>query len=340
MARFHTEELATPSPPRTPPVLHLTKRGRRLALLLLAAIPAAIGAPAIARISLTQLSGTLARAPERIAELPLEAGVAAVAATGRHLGFDTNIYPGDRAMRAWHADGSPYEWVGYYLPAPCHKDDSWSGKRETLASMGWGLAVIYVGQQTWDGVRGPSARVVARARRNGTLECHRTLLSAAQGRAEADDAVARTIGEGFDEGTTIFLDIEYMDIVSPRMREYYRAWVARVLADGRFRPGVYVHTRNAQRIHDDVRDVFSLMGVDAEPAFWVASGRGFDTDKHPTDVGHVFADAWQGVLDVVQTWNGVTLPIDVNVAAVPSPSDSRYAAWTVLESAGDVVAGD
>ena len=308
----------------------LTNRGRRLALFLLAAIPAAIGAPAIARLDPGRIPALLAGAPGAIAELPLETGGAVVAAaTGRHLGFDTNIYPGDRAMRAWQDEGSPYEWVGYYLPAPCHRDDSWSGKRETLTSMGWGLAVIYVGQQTWDGIPGPSAKAVAAARRRGTLECHRSLLSAQQGRDEADDAVARTVAEGFAAGTTIFLDIEYMDVVSPRMREYYRAWVARVLADGRFRPGVYAHTRNAARIHADVRDVFSLMGVDAEPAFWIASGRDFDTDKHPTDVGHAFAHAWQGVLDIVQTWNGVTLPIDVNVAAVPSPSDHRYAEWKV-----------
>jgi hypothetical protein len=29
---------------------------------------------------------------------------------------------------------------------------------------------------------------------------------------------------------------------------------------------------------------------------------------------------WQGVLDVVQEWKGFKLPIDVNVAHVPSPS--------------------
>ena len=51
-------------------------------------------------------------------------------------------------MRAWKRDGT-YEWVGYYLPAPCHKDDSWSGRRQHLIDNGWGLAVIYVGQQTW-----------------------------------------------------------------------------------------------------------------------------------------------------------------------------------------------
>ena len=69
--------------------------------------------------------------------------------TGRHLGFDTYAYPGDEVMRAWRSD-APYEWVGYYLPAPCHEGKTWMGKRERLADMGWGMAVIYVGQQTWD----------------------------------------------------------------------------------------------------------------------------------------------------------------------------------------------
>lgn len=69
---------------------------------------------------------------------------------GKNMGFDTHTYPGDRTMAAWKAaPGAPYRWVGYYLPAPCHKDESWSGKRQTLVDMGWGLAVVYVGQQTW-----------------------------------------------------------------------------------------------------------------------------------------------------------------------------------------------
>ena len=47
---------------------------------------------------------------------------------GKHLGFDTHTYPGDKTMRAWiNAPGAPYRWVGYYLPSPCHKDKSWTG---------------------------------------------------------------------------------------------------------------------------------------------------------------------------------------------------------------------
>ncbi|HYH79534.1 MAG TPA: hypothetical protein VEX86_07045, partial [Longimicrobium sp.] len=52
-------------------------------------------------------------------------GPAPRAAAG-FAGFDTGIYPGDAVMRAWR-QASPYVWVGYYLPAPCHRDPSWSG---------------------------------------------------------------------------------------------------------------------------------------------------------------------------------------------------------------------
>ncbi|HXJ38646.1 MAG TPA: hypothetical protein VNH18_05170, partial [Bryobacteraceae bacterium] len=78
---------------------------------------------------------------------------------GPHLGFDTFAYPGDDAMHAWLTADKPYRWVGYYLSAPCHSDSSWEGKRETLSDMGWGMAVIYVGQQTWGRTPGQKVAV-------------------------------------------------------------------------------------------------------------------------------------------------------------------------------------
>ena len=101
--------------------------------------------------------------PLSVATGDIAAAVQAVssAAAGRHLGFDTSKYPGDEAMKAWREDGS-YEWVGYYLPAPCHRDTTWSGKREALAAEGWGLAVVYVGQQTWGKTPGKAEVVTDR----------------------------------------------------------------------------------------------------------------------------------------------------------------------------------
>ncbi|HZI41708.1 MAG TPA: glycoside hydrolase domain-containing protein [Gemmatimonadaceae bacterium] len=274
------------------------------------------------------------------------------AASGGHLGFDTSKYPGDDAMQAWRDDGS-YEWVGYYLPsAPCHRDASWSGKRAELSQMGWGLAVVYVGQQTWGKTPGKAEvvtkyvkhrvrqvtkrnghsvvrsvtkrvpmKVVVQPRAEPGSSCSTHFVSAARGKSEADDAIARTQAEGFPRGTVIFLDVEHMSVVPKAMRDYYKEWTARVLADGRYRPGFYAHTANAAMLYDDVKGVYDSLNVSGEPPFWVAGNTAeFAPGKAPTDVGHAFAAVWQGVLDHVEERNGHRLPIDVSVAATASPS--------------------
>jgi len=298
---------------------------------------------------LQELSNPLAYASNEIANA---ADAVESAASGRHLGFDTSKYPGDDAMQAWRDDGS-YEWVGYYLPsAPCHRDTSWSGKRETLSQMGWGLAVVYVGQQTWGRTPGKAVLVTkyvkhrvrhVRTRHGKRVVTYTTkrvpvkvlvqpraepgssysteFVSDARGRADADDAIARTQAEGFQRGTVIFLDVEHMSNVPRAMRDYYQEWTARVIADGRYRPGFYAHTANAAMIYADVKAVYDSLNMAEEPPFWVAGNTAeFAPGKAPTDVGHAFAAVWQGVLDQVEERNGHKLPIDVSIAATPSPS--------------------
>ena len=319
-------------------------------MLAIAAVAASLEAPRLAK-------GSLSHAAESLADVPgaIDDAVVQLAANvnGSYLGFDTNIYPGDAAMNAWKKSGE-YEWVGYYLPAPCHKDESWSGKRARLVDNGWGLAVIYVGQQTWGQTRGivpvtakagKSARRTASASKKSKqsqagrraramarkstkpvatsgARCSALFVNAQQATVDARDAIARTTREGFPSGTVVFLDIERMEVVPQRMRDYYRTWTKAVLADGRYRPGIYVHTKNAATIYDDVKDVYQRAGLESDPPFWVAGSRGFSPESAPTDVGHSFASAWQGVLDVVRTHNGVRLPIDISVASVPSPSSA------------------
>jgi hypothetical protein len=300
------------------------------------------------RASVAQASAQVALAAAAITGQ--QAQLASQVAGAPYLGFDTGEYPGDAAMRAWRTGDSPYSWTGYYLPSPCHQDDGWSGKRERLTSMGYGLAVLYVGQQTWG--RKPGAphfervkvpkRVTTyvgkgRHRRKVRRTVMRTVLrkapppskdatcsadfvSGPRGMKDGVDATQRTAREGFPRGTTIFLDLERMDVLHQRMRDYYSAWVRAVLDDGRYVPGIYVHTFNANTVHDDVKAVYRSAGFEGEPPFWIAKGQGFDVTKHPTETGHTFAAIWQGILDVTQTWNGHEIPIDVNVASLPSPS--------------------
>ena len=244
-------------------------------------------------------------------------------AAGRHLGFDTHHFPGEAALRTWKTSGAPYEWVGYYLPSPCHRDRSWSGRRPLLDSLGLGTAVIYVGQQTWGRVPHPGSRGAEAAQRRG-LFCNADYVTGGRGAADGDAAVRVAAAEGFARGTIVFLDIERMERMPDGMRDYYHAWAGRVLADGRFRPGVYVHAHNAPVVHADLAAQYAQAGLTIEPPVWVASGHGFAPDKFPRDVGQAFAGVWQGVLDVIENHGGVRLPIDVNVASVSSPS-AQYA---------------
>lgn len=320
-------------------------------LLAAAAISASIEAPRVAREPLTIAAAELTAAPSAIdsavTTAASNASNASNAASGAkdgesHLGFDTNVYPGDGAMDAWQRSGL-YDWVGYYLKGACHSDGSWAGKRARLTNNGWGLAVIYVGQQTWGKqldpvkttkvvtIRSKHSKRVKHVTRTMTRKskvpvatasdgCSASFVNAAQGRIDARDAIAKSAHEHFPRGTTIFLDVEYMKSVPQRMRDYYRAWTKTLLADGRYRPGIYAHTRNAATIYDDVSDVYDDAHVSGDPAFWIAGTDGFSIESLPTEVGHEFATAWQGMLDVVRTHNGVKLPIDISVASVASPS--------------------
>lgn len=230
-----------------------------------------------------------------------------------HPGFDAAVYPGEAAMRAWR-ESSPYRWVGYYLPAPCHRDASFSGARAALERMGWGMAVLYVGQQAFEGAAPPDT---ASGR---PIVCSRTLLTPERGVADARDAVTRTRGEGFAAGSVIFLDVERMRTVPDSMLAYYDAWIGEVLRDGSYLPGTYAHQANAAQLHAAARAAYERVGRTETPPFWVAGGTGFALDQPPYAVGLPYARVWQGVLDADRTWGDVSLRVDENVSDRPNPS--------------------
>ena len=250
-------------------------------------------------------------------------------------GFDISHYPGDAALAAWKFPASPYHWVGYYLYAPCHRDSTWMGSYGKVKAMGWGTAVLYVGQQDWSMI--PSAMLrarssVARPDFDRTMAsaastaptCSASLLTDAQGTSEAADAVAKTAGEGVPSGSAIFLDVEYVSSVSPELLTYVSAWIAGVLADGRFEPAIYCAKANADAIYAAAIAAYATAGREDTPRFWIASTRGFAITNKPSDVGLEYANVWQGILDVSETWGGFTNRIDVNVADSPSPSQIEW----------------
>lgn len=228
-------------------------------------------------------------------------------------GFDTGIYPGDATLRIWREE-APYRWIGFYLPAPCHRETSWAGKRDRLIAMGYGIAVLYVGQQAFEG------SAPADAASGGPIICSRTLLSEARGRQDARDAAGRAEREGFPHGSVIFQDIENMLVIPDSMRSYYSGWQQEMLADGRYLPGTYAHHLNAVALLPLAEAAYREAGRTVTPPFWVAGGSDFSLDQPAWSIGLPFVRIWQGVLDVNRSWGGQTLRIDENVATSPSPS--------------------
>ncbi len=183
--------------------------------------------------------------------------------------------------------------------------------------MGWGLAAIYVGQQDWASMPALADRVEL----IDAITCSATLLSTAQGTSEAADAVAAMRANGFPDGSAVYLDIEHVTSVSQPLIDYYRAWMTGVLADGRYKPGIYASKANAPTFYGV--PLTDARGARYAPPFWITSSTGFSITSKPTDVGLAYAQIWQGQLDVPQTWNGVTLRIDVDVSSTASPSAPR-----------------
>ena len=232
---------------------------------------------------------------------------------GNHPGFDLGRYPGAEALAAWK-DSAPYEWVGYYLSAPCHRDASWVGTRDDLTKAGWGMAILYVGQQAFETDTTPPDPTAP-------ILCSRTLLTADRGRDDAADAVLKARSDGFAKGSVVFLDVGQMRQIPAEMAAYYSAWVDEMLRDGRFIPGTYAHRDNASELYALARAAYLRAGRTDSPPFWVASAGVFSLDQAPHASGFPFATIWQGVHDMDRSWGGVTLRVDENVAATPSPSE-------------------
>lgn len=228
-------------------------------------------------------------------------------ATAVTAGFDTWRYPGEEALQTWRT-ASPYEWIGYYLPAPCRRDSSWVGKRDAIEDLGWEMNVLFVGQQLFEG---QSISKPAEGRR---VICSRGLLTAEQGRRDAMKAVAAAREEGFPRGTTIYLDVERVSTVTDSLLTYYRSWTESVLSEGGYRPGTYAHRTNAAELFAEALDAYRAAGQGDTPPFWVAGSGGFALDVSPREVGLPFARIWQGTHDVQRSFGGVELLIDENVA--------------------------
>lgn len=133
-----------------------------------------------------------------------------------YLGFDRNDYPGDDAMKLLRKD---FTFVSYWIGSPPdEKNNTWSGKRQFLRSLGFGFVVLYLG---------PDSR-----------ELKTEAAAKERGAREGEEAGASAKAEGFSPGTIIFLDIEEGGRLPDTYHTYLASW-SEALARAGFRPGAY-----------------------------------------------------------------------------------------------------
>jgi hypothetical protein len=143
-----------------------------------------------------------------------------------YAGFDRADCPDLSLMARLRAETN-LVWCGYYLRAPSQAAVTWRGKRSTLIIQGWGLAPIYVGQETV----GPGSHIV----------------TAPQGTIDGAEAVSDMVNEGFPSGSWVYLDLENGPPFGNMQSGYVESWAASVEAGG-YRAGIYCSFLFARQI--------------------------------------------------------------------------------------------
>jgi len=214
-----------------------------------------------ARVRLTIALAAVAAATLVAALVPAWSATTNPATPGRFtgLGFDQCQAPSQRAMDVWK-DESPFSAVGIYISGNSrfcrvqhHLDATWV--RKQLAN-GWHLLPITLG---------PQASCSSRFPRYGedvdpTIDPTKAYTYAkarAQGRAEADRAVAAAKQLGIVPGSTLFYDIEGWSLsVSKRCNHsavwFLSSWSNR-LHKHKYLSGVYSSTGSGIKILDTKR---------------------------------------------------------------------------------------
>jgi hypothetical protein len=226
-----------------------------------------------------------------------------------YAGFDTDINPG-LAQLAWLKANTNLRWCGYYLaPAPSHEDPSWMGQRQALLAQGWGLAPIFVGQQT----TGPGSHNAA----------------GPQGSTDGSTAAELARNEGFPPQSYIFLDWEDGSSPSQDAQAYIKAW-ANAVAEIGYTPGIYCS-------HVLASEMAALVGqLNPAPALriwawkvatvathpYVGSIESFP-DSDPAGCGYAAAAAWQCQQNCELSLPGApvtSMQVDLSCSNVADPS--------------------
>jgi hypothetical protein len=249
---------------------HLSSILASLSLFISAVFLLHAGAPKMpstfsANSSLRSLSALCVSALSFSPALSITPPSAAAASNQSHsyLGFDRNIYPGDKALPILR---KTFTFTNYWLsPPPGEKTNTWLGKREVLRSQGFGFLVLFRGRDSRE------LKNEAVAKRKGTQD--------------AKDAAATANAEGFSSGTVVFLDIEEGGRLPDAYHTYLAAWSEELTQAG-FRAGAYcsgIPVNEEAGVSITTADDIRNHGFGKEMIFWVYN------DACPPSPGCVFA---------------------------------------------------
>lgn len=212
-----------------------------------------------------------------------------------YAGFDRADCP-DLAMMARLKAETNLVWCGYYLRAPSQAASTWRGKRAALVKQGWGLAPIFVGQETV----GPGSHVV----------------TAAQGVIDGKLCVSDMLEEGFPSASAVFIDLENGPPFGSMEKAYVGSLMDAINSSG-FRAGVYCSFLFAAQVaalrpSADLW-VFHVNTVNRH----AVSGKNFPAPD-PSASRYKGAKIWQHDDSAVLTAFG-NLLVDLDSAVMPDP---------------------
>src|SRR3954463_1708585 len=216
--------------------------------------------------------------------------------------FDACHAPSTASLQAWQA--SPYRGLGIYIGGAnraCNQPNLTPDWVQQTTASGWSLLPLYVGLQ---------APCISQS---GLSKISSTLATAAnQGRAAADDAVAKAQALGLPTGSPIWFDMEGYRVgntaCSNAVRSFVSGWGDELRTVG-FVPGVYGSAAST------IRDVSTL---DTPPDLaWIANWNGVQNvfgDRYVSDsiwANHQRVHQYKGGHN--ETYGGVTINIDSNI---------------------------
>jgi peptidoglycan hydrolase-like protein with peptidoglycan-binding domain len=229
-------------------------------------------------------------------------------------GFDQCEAPSQAAMTRW-LQYSPFRAVGIYMSgslrfcqAQTNLTPTWVA---TQLATGWRLLPIHLGAQASCTTRDRYQKDKISADSTSSYSKAR-----AQGRYEADVAVAAARRLGITPKSTIYYDLEAFNagIASCRASSLYflSAWTRRIHTNG-YMSGVYSSAASGIKILDDARvtpnNPFSL-----PDQIWIADWNG----RADVNSSFIRPDGWAGRRihqyqgGHKETWGGVTINIDRN----------------------------